>query len=96
MPVRAEDFGCVFAEAGAFATPSLSTRTGGVPSAVGAGGVLFAPEATPLEIAQCAVALVREPQSYSVLAHAARDRYEQHTNWPVAVSRVLDHLTAQL
>ena len=92
MPVRAEDFGCVFAEAGAYALPSISTRTGGVPSAVGDGGLLFAPEATPQEIAASAVALLRDRERYFALARAARDRYEQETNWDTVVRRVLDLL----
>jgi glycosyltransferase involved in cell wall biosynthesis len=90
MPVRAEDFGCVFAEAGAFALPSLATRTGGVADAVGEGGVLAEPGAAPQEVAARAVALLRSPEAYGAMARAARARYERVTNWDTAVARVLD------
>lgn len=94
MPVRAEDFGCVFAEAAAFGLPALTMRTGGMPTTIGEGGVLFEPGTSPRRIAEKAVALLRDRETYRAISVAARERYEQETNWDVAVRRVLDHLTS--
>ncbi len=98
MPVRAEDFGCVFAEAAAFGVPSASSRVGGVPSAVadGVSGVLFDVREQPGVLAERLLALWANDDEYGALATSAREHFEQTLNWGVAVDRVLDLLRAHL
>ncbi len=98
MPVRAEDFGCVFAEAAAFGLPSASSRVGGVPSAVaeGVSGVLFDVRERPGVLADRLLTLHADRDGYRGLAASARDHFEQTLNWGTAVDRVLGLLRARL
>lgn len=92
MPVRAEDFGCAFAEAAAFGLPSLTSSVGGMPSTVADAGCLFPLHAQPQEIAERAITLWQDRDAYRRLAHRARARFETHLNWDVAGDTVVDHL----
>ena len=94
MPVRAEDFGCAFAEAAAFGLPSLTTDVGGMPTTVGDGeaGLLFPFQAQPQEIAERALALLHDRPAYARLARSARSKYERVLNWDVAADRVVELL----
>ena len=91
MPVRAEDYGCVFAEAAAFGLPSAATRVGGVPSAVadGESGLLFEPRPRPQDVAARLVALHADAEAYGRLARSARAWYERVGNWDAAAERVV-------
>ena len=89
MPVRAEDFGCVFAEAAAYGVPSLATAVGGMPSTVADAGLLFPLHERPQAIAERAVALWRDADAYAAAALRARDRFERHLNWDAAADRVV-------
>ena len=91
MPVRAEDFGCVFAEASAFGLPSLATDVGGLPTTLADGaGVLFRFQERPQVIAERALALLADADAYRQMAEAARRRFETVTNWGTASDRALD------
>ena len=93
MPVRAEDFGCVFAEAAAFGLPSLTTNIGGMPTTVGDdAGVLFPFQEQPQAIAERALALLADRAAYARLAASARAKHERVLNWDVACRRMLDLL----
>ena len=94
MPVRAEDFGCVFAEAAAFGLPSLTTAIGGMTTTVGDGeaGLLFPFQERPQEIAERALDLLASPERYRALGASAREKYERTLNWGSATDRVLDLL----
>ena len=91
MPVRAEDYGCVFAEAAAFGLPSVATAVGGVPSAVsdGESGLLVPPRSRPQDIAARLLALHADRAAYEPLAHSARGWYDRVGNWGVASDRAL-------
>ena len=92
MPVRAEDYGCVFAEAAAFGLPSLATRVGGVPSAVadGESGLLVPPRSRPQDIAAQILALLADAERYRQLCRSARGWYERVGNWGAAADRVVE------
>jgi len=93
MPVRAEDFGCVFAEAAAFGLPSLTTAIGGMPTTVGDGeaGLLFPFQEQPQVIAERAIEVLAS-LSYGDLCRSARDKFERVLNWATAVDRVVSLL----
>jgi glycosyltransferase involved in cell wall biosynthesis len=67
----------VFAEASAFAVPSLGTRTGGVESAVreGSNGWLFDPEVGPERYCSVVEGLVADRQAYLEAALSAHREY---------------------
>ncbi len=90
MPVRAEAYGCVFAEAAAFGLPALTTEIGGMPTtgADGESGMLFPPQSGPLRIAERAVALLRDHRAYEALCLTARSRFERLLNWPTVTGEV--------
>lgn len=95
MPVRAEDFGCVFAEAAAFALPSLTTNVGGMPTTVGdEAGVLFPFQERPQAIAERALALFHDRAAYDALAQSARARHERVLNWETASDRLIELIRA--
>jgi glycosyltransferase involved in cell wall biosynthesis len=83
LPTRAEAFGIVFAEASAFAVPSLATRTGGVESAVreGANGWLFDLEDGPERYCSVVESLMADRQAYVVAALRAHREYAHRLNW---------------
>lgn len=82
LPVQAEAFGLVFAEASAFAVPSFATATGGVPTAVrdGVGGILFSDSASAEDYCSAIIALMRSG-AYRELAYSARRDYEERLHW---------------
>ncbi|MEM0964449.1 MAG: glycosyltransferase, partial [Bacteroidota bacterium] len=103
MPVRAEDFGCVFAEAAAFALPSLTTHIGGLPTTVGRegdehgeAGILFPFQEQPQAIAERAHRLLDDRTAYDQLAASARGRYDALLNWETNSDRLLDLLRAHV
>lgn len=83
MPTRAEAAGAVFCEAGAFALPSITTRTGGVPSIVvdGLNGFTLSPGADAEEYASLIGNLVGDPERYAKLCETSRDLFEDRLNW---------------
>jgi glycosyltransferase involved in cell wall biosynthesis len=95
LPTRAECFGVVFAEAAAFALPSLAPATGGVPSAVidGVNGRLLPEGAPPHEYANAILSTFCDERRYRDLCASARIDYETRLNWDVSVRRVLDLAT---
>ncbi|MBB5296817.1 glycosyltransferase [Deinococcus metallilatus] len=98
MPSQAECFGIVFAEASAYALPSVGTRVGGIPSAVtpGVNGLLFDPGTPPAEIAQALLDLWRHPAAYAALCRSAYQEYTRRLNWHAAgqaLRRIIEGLT---
>lgn len=90
LPSRAEGFGIVFAEAAAYALPSLALRTTGVETAVadGESGVLLPLDAEPAALAAVVESWLREPEDYLRLSRGARRHYTTTVSWPVAVERL--------
>ena len=83
MPTQAECFGMVFCEAAAYATPSLATRTGGVPEVVrdGETGILLPPGADGAAYAAEVAALIDDPDRLQKLRLAVRKDYDDRLNW---------------
>jgi glycosyltransferase involved in cell wall biosynthesis len=98
VPTRAECFGVVFAEAAAFALPSVSTRVGGVGDAVvdGVTGFLFAPEEDARPYVEILRRLARNRRFYSQSAVNAFTYYRRTLNWASAGQRFSELLMERL
>ncbi|MBF5044339.1 glycosyltransferase family 4 protein [Aggregicoccus sp. 17bor-14] len=83
LPTRAEAMGLVFCEASAYGLPSVSTRTGGVPSVVeeGVNGHLLPLDAPGEAYAQVLEAAWRDREGYARLSRQARVRFEERLSW---------------
>jgi glycosyltransferase involved in cell wall biosynthesis len=91
VPSRAECFGLVFAEASAFGVPSLTTTTGGIPSAVRDGLNGFGVPLGPGLIAGLAAhvrAIMSDRDRYRALAHSSRQEYVGRLNWETSGLRI--------
>ena len=97
LPSRQEASAIALAEASAFGTPSLATRTGGIPSTVeqGVNGFLFAPEATAFEYADKICAIWRDETAYMALRRSSRQRFLDVLNWSTWGDRVEKIVRAQ-
>ena len=98
LPTRAECFGVVFAEAAAFALPSISTRVGGVPDAVadGLSGVLFDRDDGPASYCNVLQRLAGDLDHYQALARSAYQHYLNKLNWHTTAAQFSEHLLARL
>lgn len=79
-----ETFGRVALEAAANGIPVVASRSGGLPEAVGDGGVLVDPDATPETWASAVEGLLADPERRAALgaaglAHAAEPSLDQRT-----------------
>lgn len=90
LPTRADAAGVVFCEASAHAIPSISTRTGGVPSIVAEGknGFTLPYEARGDEYARVIAQLADHPERYHRLCETSREEFERRLNWDVWGERV--------
>jgi glycosyltransferase involved in cell wall biosynthesis len=98
VPTRAECFGVVFAEAAAFALPSIATRVGGVGDAVidGVTGFLFAPEEDARPYVEILRRLATDRRFYFQTALNAFTYYRANLNWKTAGRRFTELLMARL
>ncbi len=84
LPTRAECFGVVFCEASAFGLPSITTDTGGIPSAVrnGVNGYRLHLTATGEEYAERIASLFSDyDNQYVPLCISSRNIFEKELNW---------------
>lgn len=83
LPTIAECFGMVFAEAAAWGVPSISTDTGGIPSAIenNRTGVLLPIGASPENYADTIEQIWNDKNAYRAMVTNTRDRYESTLNW---------------
>ena len=95
LPTRAEAFGIVFAEASAFALPSITTDTGGVCGAVenGVNGYRLPLSASAEEYANLILGLWGDPEQYARLMRSTRARYEDSLNWSVWAQTLMNIVT---
>ncbi|PMR59192.1 hypothetical protein C1A38_20680 [Verrucosispora sp. ts21] len=92
LPTRNEPFGIVFAEAAAYALPSLGSAVDGVPDVVqhDRSGILLPVDATAQQYADEIAALLATPDRYADLSLGALTHYRSSLTWDSAVRRVLD------
>jgi glycosyltransferase involved in cell wall biosynthesis len=90
VPTRAESFGIVFCEAGAYGLPVISTRTGGVPDIVrdGENGYLLSLEADGKEYAAIIHQIFSDDERYYKLVRSSRDSYDERLSWAAWASKV--------
>jgi len=86
LPSRSECFGIVFAEAASFGLPSISTKVGGIPSAVmeGQSGYLFDLDCPTEEIADVIESNFRDSARYQELSLTAFQCFRSTLNWEVS------------
>ena len=94
LPTQAECFGLVFAEAAAYAVPSISRNVGGVASAITHGETGLLMGATAGAEVYCAAVreLIANRERYSAMCLAAYRDFQQRLNWRVAGRRFIDEL----
>ncbi|RZK45255.1 MAG: glycosyltransferase [Hymenobacter sp.] len=90
LPTRAECYGIVFCEASAYGTPSITTNTGGVGSAVedGVNGFKLPLSAQGNDYAKLIAGIYANKDSYLKLSISAREYYEKVINWTVWSKKV--------
>ena len=92
LPSRAECFGVVFAEASAFGLPSLSTKVGGIPTAIhdGKNGQTFSVDEDPETYCDYIEHFMSSKEAYTNLAVSAFKEYSTRLNWLSAGKKVCD------
>ncbi|WP_433531741.1 glycosyltransferase family 4 protein [Micromonospora sp. CA-263727] len=92
LPTRNEPFGIVFAEAAAYALPSLGSAVDGVPDVVrhGHSGVLLPLDAPAAQYADEIADLLACPDRYAGLSRGAVAHHRSSLTWDSAVRSVLD------
>jgi glycosyltransferase involved in cell wall biosynthesis len=83
MPSQAEAFGLTLAEAHAFGTPVIATRTGGITSLVQEGrtGWLLPTNAKASDYADLIIATFTDPPLYRAMCHDAFAEFQERLNW---------------
>lgn len=94
LPTRADCCPVVFAEACSFGLPSLTTRVGGVPTAIrdGVNGRTFPPDEGIEVWCDYIQSMMASEQEYRELGRAAFREYSTRMNWATAGARVRDLL----
>jgi len=94
LPTVAECFGLVFAEASAYALPSVSRAVGGVSSAVlhGRTGMLLPPAAGVEEYCEALRPLLRDRNRYAAMCGEAYQDFAKRLNWQVAGAQFVHEL----
>ncbi len=92
LPTRAECFGVVFCEASAFGLPSITTDTGGIPTAVrnGVNGYRLPLIATGTDYAERIASLFTSYNTqYVPLSISSRDLFEKELNWDAFAEKMV-------
>jgi glycosyltransferase involved in cell wall biosynthesis len=94
VPSRAEAFGIIFGEASAFGVPSLSTRVGGITTAIhdDVNGMTFPITAGPQPYCDFILAHFTDFLKYQTLALATFADYQARLAWPVITQQLGTHL----
>ncbi|MCG5448747.1 MULTISPECIES: glycosyltransferase family 4 protein [Micromonospora] len=90
LPTRNEPFGIVFAEAAAYALPSLGSAVDGVPDVVrqGHSGILLPVDASAAQYADEVANLLAFSDRYAGLSHGAVTHFRTSLTWDSAVRSV--------
>ena len=94
LPTQAECFGVVYSEAASFALPSLTTNTGGVPTAVkdGVNGKIFELSANENEYADFIEKMLISPEEYRKFCVSSYNYYKTQLNWNVAGKNIVGYM----
>lgn len=86
LPSRAEAFGCVFCEASSVGMPSISRKTGGVPTAIrnGINGFALDPSATVNDYVDLISSYFINKEKYIDLSLSSFQEYRTRLNWKIA------------
>lgn len=98
LPTRQECFGIVFSEASSYGLPAITTRTGGVSSAVvdNVNGMTFGLEETPDSYAEYIISLLSDRRRYHALCVSSFNEYKTRLNWDVAGDNIITHINEVL
>lgn len=101
VPTRAECQGVVFCEASAYGVPSITTDTGGIPSAVenGVNGYRLDLNARGPEYAQLIREIFENADRYEQLVYQSRLKYDTELNWQSwgrSVSSIIESRMSQM
>jgi glycosyltransferase involved in cell wall biosynthesis len=90
LPSRSECFGIVFAEASAYALPSIAAETGGIADVInhGVNGFLLPYTATTSEYASLIKSILSSNEKHCELKKTTRDLFEKNLNWDTWANQV--------
>lgn len=94
LPSRAECFGIVFSEASAFGVPSITTNTGGIPSAIenGVNGFLLDHSANENEYAEKIYSIFSDKNLFRKLRVSTRNTYENKLSWKIWIEKFNENI----
>ncbi len=97
VPSIAEAYGIVFAEASSFGVPSLSTKSGGIPTVVrdGINGITFSLDTNTEEYCNFIIDHFTNKEKYFKLAISSFEEYQNRLNWHSAgleMKKLIDSL----
>jgi glycosyltransferase involved in cell wall biosynthesis len=94
LPTRADCTPIVMAEANAYGTPVLATRTGAVDSVIHDhdNGCLFEMNASPSQYADRIAELMADRDTYRTMCHRAFQAYRTRLNWPAVAQQAKEAL----
>jgi glycosyltransferase involved in cell wall biosynthesis len=97
LPTRAECFGLVFCEAGAYGIPSITTDTGGVGGVVfnGENGFRLPYHAKGIDYAKKITSIYENENSFDALCRSSRKVFDEKLNWDAWAARI-NKLIAQI
>ncbi|MEM6766513.1 MAG: glycosyltransferase family 4 protein [Bacteroidota bacterium] len=98
LPSRAECFGIVFCEASAFGIPSITTHTGGIPSAVedGVNGYKLPYDANGEAYAKVIYEIFTDKEKYQKLVISSREKFDKNLNWRYANEKIKECIATTL
>lgn len=98
VPSKFEAFGVVFSEASSFGLPSLSTKTGGITTAIHdhVNGITFNLNADPDEYVGYMQNLFLHPADYEALSLSSFRDFKERLNWEVSGKKMHDRINALL
>ncbi|WP_394764437.1 glycosyltransferase family 4 protein [Phenylobacterium sp.] len=98
LPTRFDAFPTVIAESASYGVPTISYRTGGVPSNVlhGQTGILIEEGAPAEAFAEAIADLMSAPERYRAMANAAFRFSRESLNWGSWAQRIVSSITEQL
>ena len=100
LPTRAECQACANCEANAFATPSITTEVGGIPTIIknGKNGYMLPLSASGDDFAKLIAEIFSDKIRYEHLVRSSREEYDSHLNfdaWAKSIHKVIINMMKQ-